>query len=203
MYCMAREDIYQFGYQWRIRGPIETVFHYVSDARTFPHWFGVFKEVKSDDPDGPIMVGTHTVARVQALLPYVLDWDITVSRCEPPTLLETSVKLSLNGRFGMHGYVRYTFDELPDQIVLVTNEQELAADKPLPGPLHGVAQAAFAFNHDWAMRQAQAPLQALVRHASLSQPSGVAAYAVCNRELASVQSQPGVAKADCEDQHAQ
>ncbi|MBV9328979.1 MAG: hypothetical protein JO352_35165 [Chloroflexi bacterium] len=167
---MAREDVYQFGFQWRIRGPIENVFHYVSDARTFPDWFGVFKEVASDDPDGPVMVGTHTTARVKALLPYVLDWDITVSRYVPSTLLETAVKLSLNGRFGMHGYVRYTFQELADNVVLVTNEQRLVADKPLPRMLHGVAQAAFAFNHDWAMRQAQAPLQALVRNSSLGWP---------------------------------
>jgi hypothetical protein len=160
---MTREDVYRFGYQWRIRGPIESVFYYVSDARTFSEWFGVFKQVESEDPESPVMVGTHTVARVKALLPYVLDWDITVSRYLPPTFLETSVKLSLNGRFGMHGYVRYTFEELADQVVLVTNEQELIADKPLPGVLHGVAQAAFALNHDWAMGQAQAPLQAVVR----------------------------------------
>jgi hypothetical protein len=168
---MARDDVYRFGYQWRIRGPIESVYHYVSDSRTFPAWFGVFKEVKPDDPVGPIMVGTHTLARVQALLPYVLDWDITVTRYLPPTLLETDVKLSLNGRFGMHGYVRYTLEELPGNVVLVTNAQELVADKPLPSILHGVAQAGFAFNHDWAMRQAQAPLQAVVRDSSVGWPA--------------------------------
>jgi hypothetical protein len=164
---MTREDVYRFGYQWRIRGPIETVFYYVSDARTFSNWFGVFKDVKQDDSDGPIMVGTHTVARVKALLPYVLDWDITVSRYQPPTLLETAVKLSLDGRFGLHGYVQYTFEELRDNVVLVTNKQELIAEKPVPRILHGVAQAAFALNHDWAMRQAQAPLQTLVRDNSV------------------------------------
>jgi hypothetical protein len=66
---MPRDDVYRFGYQWRIRGPIERVSHYVSDARTFPEWFGVFKEVKTDDPVCPVRVGSHTVARVQALLP--------------------------------------------------------------------------------------------------------------------------------------
>ncbi len=169
--CMARDDIYRFGYQWRIRGPIESVFHYVSDARTFPEWFGVFKEVRADDANSPIQVGSHTVARVQALLPYVLDWDITVSRYVPPSLLETAVQLSLDGRFGMHGYVRYMFEALRGGIVLVTNEQELVANQPLPRVLHAVAQAAFAFNHDWAMRHAQAPLQALVRDSSAGFPA--------------------------------
>ncbi|MBV9580366.1 MAG: hypothetical protein JO057_17405 [Chloroflexi bacterium] len=170
---MQHEDVYRFGYQWRIRGPIDRVFYYVSDARTFAEWFGVFKEVNPDDLDGPLMVGSHTTARVKALLPYVLDWDITISRYRPPTCLETAVKLSLDGRFGMHGYVQYTFQELPDNTVLVTNEQALIADKPLPRILHGVAQAGFAFNHDWAMSQAQAPLQAVVRGSLVGLPSSV------------------------------
>jgi hypothetical protein len=38
----------------------------------------------------------------------------------------------------------------------------ISADRPLPGFLHPVAQQVFAFNHRWAMRQAQRPLQAIV-----------------------------------------
>lgn len=159
-----RADVYRFGYQWRIQGPIETVFHYVSDARTFLDWFPVFKSVVPDEPVGPLHVGSHCVARVRALLPYVLDWDITVSHYQPPSLVETAVRLSLNGRFGMHGYVRYRFEPLPGNVVLVTNEQEIVADRPLPRVLHPLAQLAFGFNHDWAMRQGMAPLQSIVRH---------------------------------------
>jgi hypothetical protein len=108
---------------------------------------------------------------VRAFLPYVLDWDITVSRYEPPRLLETAVKLSLNGRFGMQGYVRYRFEAEPGNMVRVINEQELAAERTLPPILHPLAQAAFAFNHDWAMRQAQAPLQAVVRYGPQGRPA--------------------------------
>jgi ligand-binding SRPBCC domain-containing protein len=164
---MQRSDVYRFGYQWRIQGPIETVFHYVSDARTFLDWFPVFKDVRPDDPVGPLHVGSRSVMRVKALLPYTLDWDVTISRYEPPRLLETDVQLSLNGRFRMHGYVRYRFEPQPGNVVLVINEQEIAADRPLPRLLHPLAQAAFSFNHDWAMRQARAPLQAIVRHGPL------------------------------------
>jgi Polyketide cyclase / dehydrase and lipid transport len=160
---MSRQDTYRFGYCWRIQGTPETVFHYVSDARTFLDWFPVFKDVLADEPVGPLHVGSHCVARVKAVLPYVLDWDITVSRYEPPTFIETAVKLSLNGRFGMHGYVRYRFEPQPSNVVQVINEQELAAERPVPRVLHGLAQLAFAFNHDWAMRQGAQPLQMIVR----------------------------------------
>src|SRR5262245_9881440 len=159
-------DVYKLSYTWVIEGPIETVFGYVTDARTFLNWFPVFKAVHPDNASGRLRVGSHVTARVKALLPYMLDWDITVSAHEPPVLSETSVKLSLNGRFGMHGYVRYRFEQRPGNQVVVYNEQELAADNPLPGILHPVAQAAFWLNHDYAMRQAQAPLQAIVRRSA-------------------------------------
>ena len=70
-------DVYRLSHQWRIEGPIETVFHYVADARTFLDWFPVFKEVRPDDPYGELRVGSHVLCHVTALLPYVLDWDIT------------------------------------------------------------------------------------------------------------------------------
>jgi len=171
---MTRNDVYRFGYRWHIQGSIETVFHYVSDARTFLDWFPVFKDVIADEPTGPLHVGSHVTARVKAMLPYTLDWDITVSQYEPPNLIETAVKLSLNGRFGMHGFVRYRFERLPGNVVRVINEQEIAADKPLPGILHYPAQLAFAANHDWAMHQAVAPLQAIVHNRPVTELMPVA-----------------------------
>jgi Polyketide cyclase / dehydrase and lipid transport len=163
---MPAEDIYRFGYRWIVRGPIDIVWRYVSDARTFLDWFTVFKEVHADDPVGPIKVGSHTTMLVKALLPYTLDWDVTVARYEPPTLLETAIKVTLRGRFGMHGRITFSLEDQGDGTVLVWNEQQIAADKPLPRFLHPLAQAAFAFNHRWAMNQAQRPLQAIVAGAS-------------------------------------
>jgi uncharacterized protein YndB with AHSA1/START domain len=163
---MSGQGVFRFGYRWRIEGPVETVFHYVSDARTFTDWFPVFKDVRADEPVGPLHVGSHSVARVRALLPYVLDWDITITRYEPPALIETAVQLSLNGHFRMHGWVRYRFEHLPGGAVLVINEQQLAAERALPRWVHGLAQVAFEFNHDWAMRQGVGTLQAIVRYRS-------------------------------------
>jgi hypothetical protein len=156
-------DVYRLRHQWHVQGPIETVFHYVTDARTFSGWFPVFKEVTVDEPVGQIHVGSHATARVKALLPYLLDWDITVVRHEPPVFQETAVDLSLNGRFRMRGYIRYSFEERRPNMVLVRNEQELAAENPLPRFVHPLAQAAFSFNHRYAMREAQRPLQTIVR----------------------------------------
>ena len=156
-------DVYRLSHQWRVEGPIETVFHYVTDARTFSDWFPVFKKVSVDEPVGQIHVGSHATARVKALLPYLLDWDITVVRHEPPLFQETAVEVSLSGRFRLRGYIRYSFEERRSNMVVVRNEQELAADDPLPRLVHPLAQVAFAFNHRYAMRQAQRPLQNIVQ----------------------------------------
>ncbi|MDQ3809804.1 MAG: hypothetical protein M3336_05890 [Chloroflexota bacterium] len=159
---MSDDDVYRLGYRWLVRGPIETVFRFVSDARTYLDWFTVFKEVHADDAVGPIQVGSHTTMRVKALLPYTLDWDVTVVRHEPPSLHETAVKLSLSSRFGMHGWIRFRLAEQPGGLIAVYNEQELAADRPQPRLLRPLTQAAFTFNHRWAFRQAERPLQAIV-----------------------------------------
>jgi hypothetical protein len=95
-------------------------------------------------------------------LPYTLDWDVTVVRHEPPRLLETAIAVTLGGRFGMHGRIEFRLEEQGDGSVTVWNTQTIAADTALPGWLHPLAQAAFSFNHRYAMRQAQAPLQAIV-----------------------------------------
>ena len=140
------------------------MFHFVSDARTFKEWFFVFKDVRPDDPTGPLRVGSHAICRVKAALPYVLDWDITVAALDAPHLIETACRVTLGGRFPLNGYVRYRFQD-SGSLVTVINEQELRAERPLPRLLHPLAQAVFAFNHDRAMARAQEPLQQIVRQA--------------------------------------
>ena len=159
-------DVYRMQHRWIVRGPIETVFRYVSDSRTYLDWFTVFQEVHPDCLDGPIHVGSHSTMRVRAQLPYTLDWDVTVARHDPPREQEVSIKVTLGGRFGMHGRIRFSFEPRSDGTVVVTNRQEIAADQPLPQFLHPIAQAIFTYNHRWAMNQAARPLQAIVAGAS-------------------------------------
>src|SRR5205823_14642474 len=113
-------------------------------------WSAVVSRVEQDAPVGPLRVGSHSRMQVKALLPSPLDEDVTVSRLEPPRLMQTDCRLTLNGRFGMHGYIRYRFEQ-NGRLVTVINEQELVAERPLPRILHPLAQAIFTLNHDWAM----------------------------------------------------
>jgi uncharacterized protein YndB with AHSA1/START domain len=154
-------DSYRLGYRWVVDGPIETVFHYVSDPRTFTRWFPVFKKVVPEEATGPIRVGSRSKMQVRALLPYTLDWDITVVRYEPPDLVEVDCRVVLGERFGMRGRIRYRFVQEGERTI-VFNEQEMIADRPLPGWLHPIAQALFSFNHDWAMARGLPGLRRIV-----------------------------------------
>lgn len=161
----ASGDRYRFRFRWTIDGPIETVFCYISDARTFHDWFHVFKEVRLGEDGGEgVQIGSHTRCIVKSFLPYVLDWDFTVVALEPPRLVQTDCRVTLSGRCPLTGYVRYRLHE-ENGAVVVINEQELWSERRLPPVLHWLAQAAFSFNHDFAMARAQRPLQQMVHRA--------------------------------------
>jgi hypothetical protein len=176
------DNIYRMQHRWVVRGPIQTVFRYVSDARTFCDWFTVFEAVHPDEPAGPIRVGSHSTMRVKARLPYVLDWDVTVTRREPPYLQETAVQVSLGGRFEMRGRITFRFEERPDGTVAVYNNQELTANRPVPGFVKPLADWMFRYNHRWAMRQAEAPLQAIVAGATRAITDAACPHGVVARQ---------------------
>jgi uncharacterized protein YndB with AHSA1/START domain len=164
-------DTYRLGYRWVVDGPIETVFHYVSDARTFPRWFPVFEEVLPEDPTGPIRVGTRARLRVRALLPYTLDWHVTVVRHEPPHLTETDCRVVLGRRFAMRGRIRFRLVRDGERTV-VFNEQEMISERPLPRFLRPLAQAAFSINHRWAMARGLPGLRRVVGERGRSAGAG-------------------------------
>ena len=174
MSLISRNASFRLSHRWQIDGPIETVFDLVSDARTFPDWLHVFKSVESDSPRGHVGIGSRARCKVRALLPYDLDWDITVTQYDRPNLVETDCRLTIAGRFHLRGYVRYRFLRT-GELILVINEQELTPDHELPGWVHSIALAVFSFNHHWAMNRARGALQQAVWQTSRQVRSVVAA----------------------------
>ena len=91
--AQLRGDVYHLGYRWVIDGPIDVVYHFVSHGRTYPEWFPVFRDAQSDDDE--VRIGARVRYHVKALLPYHLYWDVTLTRLEPPHLVETDTTVSL------------------------------------------------------------------------------------------------------------
>ncbi len=167
----SQGDVYHLGYRWLISRPIDVVYYFVSHGRTYPEWFPVFRDAQSDDDE--VRVGARVRYHVKALLPYHLYWDVTLTRLEPPHLVETATTVSLGGWLRLGGWVRFRLNER-DGRVEVVNEQEMRAERALPGPLRALAARAFAFNHDRAMASGGQGLQRAVNAALAARQTAAA-----------------------------
>jgi hypothetical protein len=157
----SRPD-YRVGHRWRIEGPIDLVFHYLSQTRTYPEWWPAILAAHTDDTE--VKVGARVRVRVKSALPYSLDWDCTVTRVEPPHVMDIATDLVLGGRFRLDGmtYLRLRED---GAYVEVVQEEEFWARQRLPAPLRAVAGRLFAYNHAVAAAPGERGLQRVVRAA--------------------------------------
>ncbi len=158
----AGGDVYRLAHRWRIEGPIDTVYYYLTHGRTFPEWWPVFRDVQTDA--GEVAVGARSRFWVRSVLPYGLEWDCTITQLEPPHLLELDTRVALGGWFRLAGPIRFHLRQ-DGPLVEVLNEQEMRADRRLPGPLRALARSAFAYNHARAMASGERGLQRAVRAA--------------------------------------
>jgi hypothetical protein len=107
-------DVYRLGHRWLIQGPIDAVFDVLSQLTEFPTWWSVFKSVESDDPE--LGVGASARVRTRVVLPYDLDWDLTVAAKDRPRLLELDATVLLANRFPLRGPLRFTLTETADGV---------------------------------------------------------------------------------------
>lgn len=155
-------DVYRLGHRWLIKGPIDVVFDVLSQLREFPTWWSVFKSVESDDPE--FGVGASARVRTRVVLPYDLDWALTVAAMDRPRLLELDATVLLANRFPLRGPLRFTLTETGDGVE-VLNEQVFTSERRLPRPLRAIAQRMFAFNHAWGFERGGKSLQKAVDEA--------------------------------------
>lgn len=158
----AAGDVYRLGHRWLIQGPIDVVFRVLSQLTEFPTWWSVFKSVESDDPE--FGVGASARVRTRVVLPYDLDWDLTVAAMDRPRLLELDATVLLANRFPLRGPLRFTLSETADGVE-VLNEQVFTSERRLPRPLRAIAQGMFAYNHAWGFKRGGIALQRAVDEA--------------------------------------
>lgn len=152
-------DVYRLGHRWLIEGPIDVVFDVLSQLSAFPTWWNVFKSVESDDPE--FGVGASARVRTRVVLPYDLDWDLTVAVMDRPRLLELDATVLLGNRFPLRGPLRFTLTETGNGVE-VLNEQVFTSEHRLPRPLRAIAQRMFAYNHAWGFERGGIALQRAV-----------------------------------------
>jgi len=136
---------YAFLTTWLLDSPREPVFAAIHDQASWPNWWrGVEEAEELSRPGNGDDVGT--VARMvwKSLLPYRVEFNVTTTRVERPTLLEGHAVGELEG------IGRWRFYE-QDGVTAVLYEWNVATTKPWMNRLAPLLRPAFEWNHDWVM----------------------------------------------------
>jgi uncharacterized protein YndB with AHSA1/START domain len=145
---MARE--YVFIDEWDVDAPLEAVFDALADARTYPRWWTpVYIDV---DADGPPALGKESRQHFKGRLPYHLHTRSTITRLEPPHMVQGDVEGDLRGRG--------TWTLTPTATgTHVRFDWRVFADRRLLRALTPVLRPVFRWNHDWAIARAMEGLE--------------------------------------------
>jgi uncharacterized protein YndB with AHSA1/START domain len=139
---MAR---YEFLTTWCVDAPIEAVFDLLHDAQGYPRWWKGVTGVEVRRPGDAIGVGEIDHFTWRSVLPYSLGFDMRVTRVERPHVIQGHASGELEGTGTWRLYegdgVAIVYDWRVRTTKLWMN---------LFGPL---ARPAFAWNHDYVMRQ--------------------------------------------------
>jgi uncharacterized protein YndB with AHSA1/START domain/mannose-6-phosphate isomerase-like protein (cupin superfamily) len=141
----AANGEYLFVDEWDVAAPPHAVFAALADARTYPRWWTpVYIDV---DADGPPALGEVSRQHFKGRLPYHLRTQSTITRLEPPRVVEGDVVGDLRGRgtwtlTPIAGGTHVRFD------------WRVFADRTLLRALTPVLRPLFRWNHDWAIARA-------------------------------------------------
>jgi uncharacterized protein YndB with AHSA1/START domain len=135
---------YSFLTTWLLDSPREPVYDAIYDQERWPSWWrGVEEatELRAAEENG---VGAVSKMVWKSLLPYRVDFEITTTRIERPSLLEADAvgELSGVGRWRL-------FEE--DGVTAVLYEWNVSTSKAWMNLLAPVARPVFEWNHDWVM----------------------------------------------------
>jgi len=145
---------YVFLDAWFVNAPIEAVHEALADGRTYPQWWRpVYIEVQSD---GPPAVGRVSRQHFKGRLPYHLHTRSTITRLEPPRIIEADVEGDLRGR-GL-----WTLTPDGDR-THVRFDWTVSADRPLLRALTPALRPLLRWNHAWAIARAREGLEPYAR----------------------------------------
>jgi uncharacterized protein YndB with AHSA1/START domain len=136
---------YDFLTTWILEAPRERVWDAIWDSGRWPEWWRGVERVVELEPGDERGLGQRSLLTWRSLLPYDLDFEVRTTRLERPHLLEgeASGELVGLGRWRL-------FAE--DSSTAVVYEWQVGTTKRWMNALAPLARPAFAWNHDWVMR---------------------------------------------------
>jgi hypothetical protein len=136
---------YSFVTRWRLESPLEKVWERIYRSERWPEWWKGVERVQEIRPaTGPHSVGTVRRFTWKSVLPYRLTFDMTVTRVEPLSRIESAAAGELEGT-GLWTFSR----EGP--AALVRYDWNVRTTRPWMNALAPVARPLFRWNHDVVM----------------------------------------------------
>ena len=137
---------YSFLTTWCVAAPIEPVWDLISSSERYPEWWKGVRKVTELEPGGENGVGTLSRLEWRSKLPYTLEFDVRVTRSEPPYLLEGHASGELKGV----GVWRLYTGDIGTALVY---SWDVSTTRAWMNAISPVARRVFAWNHDYVMRQ--------------------------------------------------
>lgn len=135
---------YSFLTTWLLDSPREPVWEVIYAQERWPEWWRGVEEVEELESGDEIGIGS--VARMvwKSLLPYRVEFEVTIGRVERPHLMEADAvgELTGVGRWRLYEH---------QGVTAALYEWNVATTKPWMNLLAPVARPVFEWNHDWVM----------------------------------------------------
>jgi uncharacterized protein YndB with AHSA1/START domain len=146
---------YEFLTTWVLEADRERIWEAIWDSERWPQWWRGVTAVAELEPAADDGVGKVSRYTWRSKLPYDLEFEMRTTRVERPTLLEgeASGELTGSGRWRL-------FEE--GSTTAVVYEWRVETTKPWMNALAPIARPAFAWNHNWVMRNGGAGLAKLL-----------------------------------------
>ena len=90
-------DFYNFNMVWRFDAPVEKVWDMINRPEEWPRWWSNCRRVERLDEGDAQGVGARRRFSMQTMLPYQLQFEITSTHSEAPSLLEGEARGNLEG----------------------------------------------------------------------------------------------------------
>jgi hypothetical protein len=137
---------YSFLTTWCVGAPIQDAWDVISASDRYPEWWKGVRKVTELEPGGEHGLGALSRLEWRSRLPYSLEFDMRVTRSEPPYLLEGHASGELEG-VGI-----WRLYESPAGTALIYS-WDVSTTRAWMNRIAPVARPAFAWNHDYVMRQ--------------------------------------------------
>ncbi len=146
--------LFSFRMTWRLGAPIGDVWRMINSAEEWPRWWRNCRNVETLRR-ADAGVGTVQRFSMQTQLPYALQFEVTSTRSEEPTLLEGRVAGQLEGT------VRWELSE-QDGATTLRYLWDVAPTRPWMRTLAPVLRPVFVRNHRAMMRNAARGLSQMI-----------------------------------------